>query len=550
MLTAEQLAALPKDRRKEVEKTLRQLEDLRRDDPLAFFHACPSNCGVPGCVPHPHQHEFLLAKTKTQAVFAGNRFGKTTALVVKCLIQHYPKDRLPDRLKPYRFVTHDRPVRGRLMCPSEDSLQGYVIPKVQEWVPQHLLLGKSWAKAYSKQHGVLHFADGGLLEFRTYKVDPATLVGADLDYVANDEPSPEPHAKENWWRLIDRNGKMIHALTPVNMTGGGIGWLYRDVYKKRDSEHITVIQGAIHDNAHLDAAEVKLTLESATEKEREAREFGRFVHMGGMVYDGGFEGVLMRRDPYDREEDRRFIQRLDVVVGMDPGLKNAAFTWVGFDADNRAYVFDEVLLQEKTPTDYANALRRTNAKWGIKDPLYVIDPSARNRSLTNAESVEALLQAQGHLPDARLQPRRGRHPADPPPHGEGHVLRVSLLPRAARRGGGVPHGRPAGWRVQGREGERPPPRQPALRDHYTPLGPADGLPHGSSARLEPREGPVSSTTRGCVRRPSARSEPAGLHVLKGTPCASSRPPTSGPIPVPSTRSSAGTMSRASWSPTA
>jgi hypothetical protein len=41
---------------------------------------------------------------------------------------------------------------------------------------------------------------------------------------------------------------MIHALTPVNMVGGGIGWLYRDVYKKRDSEHITVIQGAIHDN--------------------------------------------------------------------------------------------------------------------------------------------------------------------------------------------------------------------------------------------------------------------------------------------------------------
>jgi hypothetical protein len=107
------------------------------------------------------------------------------------LIQHYPPDRLPERLKPYRFVTHDRPVRGRFMCPSEDSLQGYVIPKFQEWVPQHLLLGKSWAKAYSKQHGVLHFADGGLMEFRTYKVDPATLVGADLDYVANDEPSPE-----------------------------------------------------------------------------------------------------------------------------------------------------------------------------------------------------------------------------------------------------------------------------------------------------------------------------------------------------------------------
>jgi hypothetical protein len=393
MLTAEQLAALPKDRRKEVEKTLRQLEELRRDDPLAFFHACPENCGVPGCVPHPHQHEFLIAKTKTQAVFAGNRFGKTTALVVKCLIQHYPKDRLPERLKPYRFVTHERPVRGRLMCPSEDSLQGYVLPKVQEWVPQHLLLGKSWAKAYSKQHGVLHFADGGLLEFRTYKVDPATLVGADLDYVANDEPSPEPHAKENWWRLIDRNGKMIHALTPVNMTGGGIGWLYRDVYKRREDPNITVIQGAIHDNKHLDAGEVKLTLESATEKEREAREFGRFVHMGGMVFDGGFERCLMNRAPKPEE-----VKAWDIVIGMDPGLKNAAFIWIGFDNDNRAYVFDECLLQEQTPKDYATAIRKTNAKWGIRNPLYVIDPSARNRSLINAESVEALLQAEGIYP--------------------------------------------------------------------------------------------------------------------------------------------------------
>jgi hypothetical protein len=53
-------------------------------------------------------------------------------------------------------------------------------------------LGGTWAKAYSKQHGVLHFADGGQIEFRTYMVDPSTLVGADLDYVANDEPSPEP----------------------------------------------------------------------------------------------------------------------------------------------------------------------------------------------------------------------------------------------------------------------------------------------------------------------------------------------------------------------
>jgi hypothetical protein len=61
-------------------------------------------------------------------------------------------------------------------------------------------------------------------------------------------------------------------------------------------------------------------------------------------------------------------------------------------------IFDEVLLQEKTPTDYVKAIRATNQKWGIKDPLYVIDPSARNRATVNAENVEAVLQSLGIYP--------------------------------------------------------------------------------------------------------------------------------------------------------
>jgi hypothetical protein len=308
-------------------------------------------------------------------------------------VQHYPTNELPERLRAYKRVSHDRPVKGRFMCPSDKALTGYVIPKFKEWTPKRLLLGGGWDKAYSKQHNVLHFADGGLIEFFTYAMDADKLVGADLDYVAYDEPPPEDHRKENYPRLLDRKGFEAFALTPVNMKGGGIGWLYRDVYKQRENPEITVVQWAIHDNPHLDAKEIEQTLSIYSEDERRAREFGEFINFGGMVYDGGFERVLMTRDPTPAD-----VRPWDVVVGMDPGLKNAAFIWVGFDSDNRAYVFDEVLLQEKTPKDYAAAIRQTNAKWGIRDPLYVIDPSARNRSLINAESVEALLQAEGIYP--------------------------------------------------------------------------------------------------------------------------------------------------------
>jgi hypothetical protein len=44
-------------------------------------------------------------------------------------------------------------------------------------------------------------------------------------------------------------------------------------------------------------------------------------------------------------------------VGIDPGWRNAAFVWVAFDRDNRALVFDEELLQQKYPEDYALAIR-------------------------------------------------------------------------------------------------------------------------------------------------------------------------------------------------
>jgi hypothetical protein len=68
-----------------------KLEILSEEDPLQTFE--------PNC---PEQEKFLSATTKTQAAFAGNQSGKTTALVVKCLIQCTPKDRLPSHLREYK----------------------------------------------------------------------------------------------------------------------------------------------------------------------------------------------------------------------------------------------------------------------------------------------------------------------------------------------------------------------------------------------------------------------------------------------------------------
>lgn len=349
----------------------------------------------------------------------------TAALVVKCLIQHTSDEWLPSHLRGFKFAK-GKPVMGRMLVPSEKAFIEYTEPALKRWCPKALYLNGSWDKAWSKQHWILRFDDGGQLSIYTYNADPTTMVGSALDYVAYDEPPPEGHRRECLARLMDRDGRELYALTPVNMTGGGIGWLYRTIWKRRQEPGVTVVKASTHDNPLLSPAAVERVLSEYPEEERQAREYGDFLHFGGMVYVGGFEQCLVPPLTPKQLEGR------DIVVGVDPGLKKAAFTWHAFDRDNRVVVFDECVVEEGTPADYVVAVALKNATWGIGDlglrdsaleilkeqlrageipsetfhertrtlrearsdhgrPLYVIDPSARNRSLTNAESVEAAL---------------------------------------------------------------------------------------------------------------------------------------------------------------
>ena len=259
-----------------------------------------------------------------------------------------------------------------------------LIPTMQAWCPQSMLRGNSWNKAWDKAHNVLHFKDKGRIGVYTYKQDPNTMGSSALDYVAYDEPPPEPVRNECLARLIDRDGFEMFAMTPVNMVGGGIGWIYRKIYKRREHPDVTVVRGSGHDNPSISKRALERILSQFPEEERRAREFGEFMHFGGMVYPGGFEGKL--KPPLRPEE----LEHHDVVVGIDPGLRKCAVVWVVFDNDSRAVAFEEALIEEGTPADWAEAIRQRNAKWRIRDPIYVVDPSAGNRSPASDDKASVL----------------------------------------------------------------------------------------------------------------------------------------------------------------
>ena len=238
------------------------------------------------------------------------------------------------------------------------------------------------------------------------------FAGSSMHLIGYDEPPPWEIRRECKVRLAQYDGFEMFAMTPLTTN---TTWVRREIYKKRESPDITVIRGSIHDNPTLSLEGVAAALEAQPDVWRRAVEFGDFIDIGGLAYPE-FEKCVTK-GPYPPNEKGRQggwtpwytaqngrwsgnesaanRQVWDVVVGIDPGIRNAAIVWVGFDKDNVAYVFDEVLLQDLTPVEYAEAIKRTNKKWGIRECIYVIDPASRQRAQVNSDTVQSELIRQG-----------------------------------------------------------------------------------------------------------------------------------------------------------
>jgi phage terminase large subunit-like protein len=359
----------------ELQALYQEALEIIESNPLQRFDPHPA--GEDGRRP---QLEFIQARTAVVAAFAGTRFGKSTVLGVCALREALPREVLPRLLaETKRF---DAPTAGWIMVPTEDKIDDSFRPVFQKWTPADQFRGGSWGKAFNGGNNTLYFKNGSSIAFKTYKQDHSTLGGAALHFVGYDEPPPKKHREEGMFRLLDYGGYEMFAMTPIDTN---TGYVRREIYKKRESPDITVVRGSIHDNPTLDDATRKRALGAVSDIYAAAREFGEFVDVGGLIYPEFERSVILR--PWSAE----FVRSMDVVVGIDPGIRNTGIVWVGFDNENVAHVFAAALLQDKTPKDYARTIRAENARWGLRTPQYVIDPAARSRGQTNAETVLSAL---------------------------------------------------------------------------------------------------------------------------------------------------------------
>jgi phage terminase large subunit-like protein len=367
------LSRVAPEHREEARELLAEYAKLVAANPLEAFE------------PHsPAQRSFLEARTRIVAAFAGNRFGKSTSGVVKALNQVLPDEFLPDWMLPLRLVPS--PCHGWILAFSEAKVMDSIVPAIQKWCPPAALRGGRWDKAFNGDKMILSFACGSTIAFKTYQQDSSSLESADLDWVLYDEPPPKGHRNACLMRMA-RGVREWYAMTPLR---AHVGWIRREIWSKREDPNITVVTGEIHENPTLSAVDVEFILSQYSDEERAAREKGVFMHTAGLVYKRFESGVVP-------PPNRVFVRGLERVVGIDPGIRNAAFIFGGFDPHGVDWLWDELLIQDGTPSDYVEGIDRILGSWGLKrsDCLFVIDPAARQRSQATGDTVQSELARVG-----------------------------------------------------------------------------------------------------------------------------------------------------------
>jgi Terminase large subunit, T4likevirus-type, N-terminal len=384
VLSDEELDRLSPGQQRKYLDLAREYARIARENPLSVWEPYG-----------PKQAAFLNSREWIKAFFGGNGSGKSAVGTVDDLIQLCDRSVLPAHLAV--FKRWEPPFFMRVVAPNDDVIESTVLEKFRALTPSSQLRGGGWDKAYSKELRKLHFKNGSWCLFNTNRQTRDAHSGVELHRVRFDE-EPEWHIYlENVARLRSMAPSAQLSFTMTPSLKGSLGWVYDEIYERRDDPGVFVTTAHMFDNPFVDRGSMEAALAGASEAERAAMLNGEFISFHGRVLH------LFQRETHVCEPPTvEHVRQLDVYVGIDPGIRRGGVVWVGFDRDNAALVFDELYPDSETVAQIAAQIRARNAYWGGSgpgskpiQPIYVIDPSARNRTLTNAESFEGELQREG-----------------------------------------------------------------------------------------------------------------------------------------------------------
>jgi len=374
-------------------KHLAELTRRKKEEKLRYYNT--------GDKIHLKQLAFHRDEHRNRWMLGGNRTGKTVGGAVEAVWRSRGNH-------PYQHIT--RATRGWVVSLDYNVQRDVAQKEVLTW------LNPKWIKNIemrqgrkdNPENGIIDFIEvesehGGvsIIAFKSCDQGRSKFQGTSQDWIWFDEEPPQDIYDECKMRIIDTRGHIWGTMTPLQ----GLTWVYDTIYMNENNDpEVKYWTMEWADNPWLAPEEIALLESTMTEDEREARQYGKFVAMSGLVYKEFNEDIHVI-EPFDIPQEWYY------NISIDPGLAaplSAHFYAVDFDGN--VYVIAEQYEAGQTVEHHAGVLHRMADELGWpKDRGYLrtmIDSAANQKTLASEKSVTELFRQ--HKVYANPQVEKGK----------------------------------------------------------------------------------------------------------------------------------------------
>ena len=305
-------------------------------------------------VPLPKPKEFHCSNNKIRGLFGSNQSSKTYSGKFEAAFHftgNYP-DWYPVECRM------KQPTRGRVMVKDFPKGVGEVIePALLSAIPtRYVKSAKRNSQGYLTK---IYGHNGSTLDIVTHDMDTQSLEGWQGNWLWCDEPPPRDKWIASMRGLIRLSGRAWVTCTPLEEP-----WMYDDIYINPECFVRTM---AITENPYLSQKEIDIFSSMLNEDEKEARLYGKFMHMSGLTHKEFGDKHIKEALPEGHETWPRW----QVV---DPHTRKPfAVIYGAIDPMGRKWVYDEwpkdkfhnMRNSSLTPTDYKHLFADMEGKQTI-----------------------------------------------------------------------------------------------------------------------------------------------------------------------------------------
>jgi len=357
--------------RQQLTKLKRYRAELQRrikEEAIRYYH------------PHNKQADFHRTIKRNRWLFGGNRTGKTVGGGTEAV--YYATGTHPHK----KIKT---PNRGWVVSLTNEVQRDVAQKEVLRWLPKKEIADIFMRKGQkdSPETGIIDFIilkNRSIIGFKSCDQGREKFQGTSQDWIWFDEEPPEDIYKECRMRVLDTQGDIWGTMTPLK----GLTWVHEVIYINDIGDHnVQYWLMEWSDNPHLSPLEIAELESTMTDDEREARQYGKFVALTGLIYKEFREDIHII-DPFDVPVD--WYDNISIDPGLDAPL---SCHWYACDGDGNVYVIDEhyqagkdIEWHSKRIKEMADNLRWPRTKSG---KLAVLMDSAANQKTLAAEKSAA-----------------------------------------------------------------------------------------------------------------------------------------------------------------